>query len=54
MKQELRTILIVVNATLAALFVHYLAEQTEATAGEIVRPIMEGSPVAPDGRLIFD
>jgi hypothetical protein len=35
MLQELKTIAIVVSATLAALFVHHALEQPQASAGEI-------------------
>ena len=35
MLQELKTIVIVVSATLTALFVHHLIEQPRASAGEI-------------------
>ena len=38
MMQELKTILIVVSATLAALFAHQLIEQSQATAGTVVWP----------------
>jgi hypothetical protein len=35
MKQEFKTILIVVSATLAALLVHHVAEQAQASAGMV-------------------
>src|SRR5215213_802565 len=51
MKQELRTILIVVSATLAALVFHHVAEQAQVLAGEILwpgnvelPPVVEGLP----------
>ena len=36
MSQEIKTILIAVSATLAALLVHHLAEQAQASAGTFV------------------
>jgi hypothetical protein len=41
MIQELRTIVIVVSATLAALFVHHALEQAEALAATISRPALQ-------------
>jgi len=38
MRQEIKTILIVVSATLAALFVHHSLEQAQASAGTIILP----------------
>ena len=38
MSQEIKTILIVVSATLAALFVHHSLEQAQASAGTIICP----------------
>ncbi len=38
LKQEIRTILIVVSAVLAALVVHHLAVQPQALAGPITLP----------------
>ena len=46
MKQELRTILIVVSATLAAPLFHHLTEQAQALPGEILWP---GSVELPPG-----
>ena len=36
MSQEIKTMLIVVSATLAAFFVHHALEQAQASAGPIV------------------
>lgn len=38
MRQEIKIILIVVSATLAALFVHHSLEQAQASAGTIAWP----------------
>ncbi len=38
MIRELKTIAIVVSATLAALFVHHVIEQAQARAGEVTLP----------------
>jgi hypothetical protein len=40
MIQELKTILIVVSATLAALFVHHALEQAQASAATISVPAL--------------
>ena len=51
MKQELRTILIVVSATLAALVFHHATEQAQVLAAELLwpgsvelPPVIEGLP----------
>ena len=54
MIQELKTIVIVVSATLAALFVHHALEQAQASAGEIVSPKAIAVPVVEDAIPIFE
>ena len=38
MSQEIKTMLIAISATLAALYVHHALERTQAFAGTIVLP----------------
>ena len=47
MRQVIKTMLIVVSATLVVLVVHHVAEQAQAFAGEIVWPAFIQAPGLP-------